>query len=521
MQTTTASRVLLCPFLISIVLLNACATRSSIQSNVRSMQTGPYTTPNRTITNFSQSLRCMDDLLLSYQIPESTFIMEELYDNTGKVSVGTRDMLITAVANMSRRSNAVRLVAYGRDSSNAISFLSNSGNTSVYQRQPKYGIRGSISQYDTRVSSERLGGGLSAKKWGLGGSRRVNGDIMGIDLNVVRMRDLSIIPMANSSNQVILLSSSSSFDGDAVIKKLGFNFNFSSDKNEGVSQALRNLIDLAAIELIGRLMKVPYWQCLNISTDNPLVAQEIEDWMRVFEADNVLIPYVRRVLSLKGIYDLHSSDSQSAFQNAVRAYQQSHGYPQTGIVDVAFMQLLLDSNPSSKSQDKQALIAQTTQHKTEMADSSLAKGAHASHSPNAVKIDIQVQGAAAAAEPGPIDFNLRLSQDGFIYCYYSDVDKKIQRFFPNRFERNNFVKKNETLQLPGDMPFIIEANPSEQITCYATRREISQSLPLEIQGVDFEPLKVDSILNIKQAFIRATFSPIGEATYVIANQPKP
>ena len=176
-----------------------------------------------------------------------------------------------------------------------------------------------------RVASDRAGVGISADKWGLGADKRVSGDVLGVDLSVVRVSDLSVIPSATSSNQVVIIDTSDGVDGDAVIKKSGIFFNFSFDRTEGPTQALRNLFDLAAIELIGKLMKVPYWQCLDIPGDSESIKQEISQWMHIFEGDKVLVRYVRRILYIKGLYNADNEDTTFAFQQAVKSYQQSIG----------------------------------------------------------------------------------------------------------------------------------------------------------------------------------------------------
>ena len=53
-----------------------------------------------------------------------------------------------------------------------------------------------------------------------------------------------------------------------LIKLTGYNMAISFNRVESIGQAVRNLIELGVIELIGRHAKVPYWQCLNIEPTN-------------------------------------------------------------------------------------------------------------------------------------------------------------------------------------------------------------------------------------------------------------
>ncbi len=65
----------------------------------------------------------MDYLFIDYGVRDLSMLVEELVDQTKKVNAGTRDMLITAVSDMTRRSRAIRVNAFGKDATNVISFL--------------------------------------------------------------------------------------------------------------------------------------------------------------------------------------------------------------------------------------------------------------------------------------------------------------------------------------------------------------------------------------------------------------
>ncbi|MFM9916014.1 MAG: hypothetical protein ACKVOX_09435, partial [Rhizobacter sp.] len=76
------------------------------------------TTPQRNVTDFTDGLRCMDETFLRYGTRDVSVIMEDLADSTKKVSVGTRDMMISAISDMTRRSRAIQLITFGQDANN-------------------------------------------------------------------------------------------------------------------------------------------------------------------------------------------------------------------------------------------------------------------------------------------------------------------------------------------------------------------------------------------------------------------
>ena len=101
----------------------ALDTQKAVAEQAEQAKKGPQTAPYRSITGFSGGLRCMDNLMLDFGTHDIATIVEDLADQTKKVNAGTKDMLISAVSDMTRRSRAVRLVAYGQDSGNTIGFL--------------------------------------------------------------------------------------------------------------------------------------------------------------------------------------------------------------------------------------------------------------------------------------------------------------------------------------------------------------------------------------------------------------
>src|SRR5262245_24450636 len=87
--------------------LAGCSTLEVKQQTVeqtKTARTGPEGAPFRSITGFSGALRCMDNMMIDYGVRDLSMLVEEIGDNTKKVNAGTRDMLITALSDMTRRS---------------------------------------------------------------------------------------------------------------------------------------------------------------------------------------------------------------------------------------------------------------------------------------------------------------------------------------------------------------------------------------------------------------------------------
>lgn len=498
------------------IAISGCATQQSVHEKIKTMQTGPSATPHKSITNFASGLRCMDNMMIEYGVQDISMLVEDLSDKTGKVSAGTKDMLITAVSDMTRRSRAVKLIPFGNDSGNLIGFLNAAGSQTAYSVVPKYDIRGSISQLDSSVVREQLGGSLTAERWGLGASMSTAGSILGIDLSVLTTSDLSVLPGVTSSNAVALFKSGTGGDADATIKSTGIAFDFQVARSEATVQALRNLIELASIELIGRLLKLPYWQCLDIPEDNEDIQREIEDWYYAMQAHGELLPYVRDQLTARGFYPHDEADPDYAVRLAIGLYEDYMSMPITGEASFEVFNNILTNKAAPEPQIAEAPVpVESSGEPTDPVDAvpGDAQVSATSHVPSLI---LSTASGRQGFAPGE-SVSLVATSDhaGYVYCFYEDASNDIQRFFPNRFSADNFIDAQSQIVLPGNMPFDIVADEqgrSERITCFATAKNVFHKLPDMVRSLDFENLPNVSLEDIRAGFTQASSDSFAEAT---------
>lgn len=254
------------PFLmaISFLILSGCVSLDSkLENEFEEVKKGPSGSPYKSITSFSGSLRCMDNLMHAKNIRNIPVMVEDVDDKTESVKMGVRDMLVSAISEMTYKSHGIKLILYGKDTGNLVSFLKASNNNAAYEQLPLYDIQGSISQFDKGVVNTDASVGLFARRdGGLGMSRGSSLSVVALDLNVLHTRDMSVVPGVSSKNSVAIFQKGNSLDADASINKFGIYFDLNLNRNEGQAQAVRSLVELAAVEIIGKLTNLPYEQCL-------------------------------------------------------------------------------------------------------------------------------------------------------------------------------------------------------------------------------------------------------------------
>lgn len=308
------------------LLLNGCAgileNRSAAWAVKRK---GPSVPIFSMKTDLTSSLTCMDHLLYNLGYETMPVFVEDIYDDSGKLKVGSRNMMITALTKMSRRSKAYQVYTYGiKDTGNLISLFANAGRADPFLNIPALTIKGSITQFDKAIDLRQIGGSVgfsdvavsknkdgdeitlanqSTEYYvGFGGSSQSS--LLGLDLVLIKSFDMTVVPGVFSNNAMALLKHGRNYELEAIVEKTGFNLRYAFDRADAESQSFRNLIDLAAIELTGRLYKLPYWTCLSVDAEEiEEVQQELVDWYYDIRDQENLVSYLKLHMAFMGKYE--------------------------------------------------------------------------------------------------------------------------------------------------------------------------------------------------------------------------
>jgi hypothetical protein len=503
--------------LIGVLALTACvATEESVRKEAsqvtEDLRKGPEGPPIRTITNFTSALRCMDNMFLMYGIRDLVVITEDLTDQTKKVSAGTKDMLISSVSEMTKRSKAVRLIAYGADSSSMIGFMKEAEQKTMFKLIPQYGIRGSITQLDENVGKKTEGGGIAIDPFfGVGRAATAATTILGLDLAMVSTADLSIVSGATSTNSVAIIKSGSGIEGEAGYKKFGINFQSNISRSEGTAQALRTLVELAVVELFGKLTKTPYWVCIGGTSKNETVKNEISDWYSGMYSDGEVVSYWQQQMRIRGVYagDVNGQNDP-ALISAITAYRDAMGLEKSAVVDLAFFTAYLEANHYD--------IAPKAREK--LASYSKAAPPPVAATGGPINLTVaSVKGGNQFKRGERLFVKVTPNRNAYVYCFMQDENKQIARFFPNRFSKDALVAANRGVQLPNGKEFNIDVNTKgvqEQIICFATGKDVYAEIVPVIGGGDIDvPTQVQSLAELENAFKKVAGPTLGVGNFIV------
>ena len=196
-----------------LVLLGGCAAPMDARKDaafhaMAYTMDRPVVRPTRAISSFSESLMCMDRMLRESQIPTTLITSKQIPDFSSKVPAAGKDMIITALSQMSRLSHAFRYVDYEVDISrqdtvqNLTTILLN--NNQIQLQRPALYVSGSIAYVDQGVISNRLDAGTSAARLDTGYSQSRNATVLALELHLGDFRTRTLIPGLDSANEVII-----------------------------------------------------------------------------------------------------------------------------------------------------------------------------------------------------------------------------------------------------------------------------------------------------------------------------
>lgn len=537
--------------LVASMGVTGCATPPDPRENANfqsyaSTVNRPVLRPLRSMSSFSDSLMCMDALFREAQIPTTLITSKQIPDASTRVPVATKDMIITALSQMSRLSNAFRYVDYEVDIArqdtvqNLTTILLN--NNQIQLQRPALYLSGSIAFVDQNVINNRFDIGTSGSRLDTGYSKTRNATIIGLELHLGDFRSRTLIPGLNSANEVIITNGGQGLDLAGRIGSYGVQFNVGRDYTQGTGAAVRTLVELATIELVGKWARVPYWQCLTLEQTHPDFQRQLRDW---FDDGTPLVHHnlVQRSLVSQGYLapapqGQMLDENSPAFVTALGRFQADSGMVVSGVVDFASYERALRNFVALGQEGKLVQVGWTS-------TSAIPTAVKAPTVPLAVRrampygtgvavnygdlpaprhIDLQIENVLVdrtAFEVGEQVFlSASLSRASYLYCFLHQADGNVMRLLPNATNPSALISANQAIRIPDWMSptpgFIMDATSvgTEFVGCFATDQDVTTQLPDLLRAPPLSPLKEVRDLN---AINTAFASTLGQPAYTGAS----
>jgi hypothetical protein len=305
----------------------------------------------------------MDRMFLKYKV-EPVYMtsapIPDYSEGRGTAGYGARDMMITAVSEMSKESAAIRYVAFDRTTPDIVS-MQNAHPNKANLRVPDFFVRGAITQINTAPYSKQIGDSLNMGTLGsagllgssVGGSSSVTLQSVSLDVGLGLINNYQILPGVHSANTFSIEKNADSKEYSLSFAKIGAIYSVNENEAQTMSLALRGLVEVSVIELFGKLYSLPYWECLaKIGQDAPqniATRKRYDDTPYSERIKYVSSQLIRHEVLAAGDPSENSGVPTPAFGNAVMEYRVRSGQLGGVHVDFAvFERLVRDATEESK-----------------------------------------------------------------------------------------------------------------------------------------------------------------------------
>jgi len=513
-------------------LLTACSINPTIIEHrdvieKAPIEQAPLVAPTKSTSTMREALACMDRMLAAEQMPPTLIAVKTIPDASGLFMTSTKEMIITALSRMSRTSHAFRVVDYEIDAlkQDTVQVLTGLllANNQMELRKPEIYISGAISFGDKTVVTKRSNIGVSTKNTDSGYSWDVMGTMVGLDLHLGDMNSRTLFPGIDSANELAVASGGKAIElGGRIsglprhIYELGVQFERASENNQGAGAAVRLLVDLATLELVGKWSRLPYWNCIGYEQNHPEFKRQMRIWYEDLSAHE-LIAIAQRVLEKEGFWhDEIDGEDSPKLRKVIVNYQSALDIIPSGVVDFETYMSLLSGYVGISTENR--LYPRSVKWGVEIEED---VNGMSFNNPLASEISISI-----LAHRDPVEMNIgdnivmrvTPARTGYLYCYYKDAAETVTQIYPNPLQRIPPVIQGQHSVLIPDITqsdgFLIEATKvgEESLYCALAVEPLVISDKKLISG-ELESLDQIKDLNEIRKILNATGQVVSSGWY--------
>jgi len=283
-------------------------------------------------TRYDTSLKRFGKLLAAYNIQplrvQSKIISNQTADQSLPSNISK--MLITAVNKIGKE---VTYLPY--DPNYIISEATTGGN--IHRILPQVVIAGGITEYDKNLIEKKrelkTEAGIEKGQWGseydqdygLGYDSGESVSRIALDLHLFDYITQASIANVQSSNAINIRKTKLGWAVGAFFAGCGLTFDYSLKKQQGKYYAIRLLVELSVLEVLGKYFDVPYWRVLpGAIEDEALVGRLYEEFGDLTNDEQ--IAYIKEYLFFHGVDNLDrtsfgvTAQDEAAVKTAMKKY---------------------------------------------------------------------------------------------------------------------------------------------------------------------------------------------------------
>lgn len=413
------------------------------------------TLPEAKVTIYQSAVNKLGLMTEVYSNEPVKIMAKEVFDNTG-TSVATsgeipRDITEMVKSTLNGIGGNVLYIPYEPE------FMLNTAQTgySGYEDKilPQVILSGGITEFDRGLvtQGDSFDVDIEVKEYGLNFSDQNKSSLASVtlDFNMIDFKTFTGIPRIQAVNGIKLHKATKEDSIGFTIKSVTFGAKGEIKKVQGRHAAVRLLVQLNMIQLIGRYQKLPYWRLIpGVEVDEVVIDQVLSDFYALTRQEQ--IAKAQELLYLHGFGVSLNGQLDGTTQNALQSFARKQGIETTELNQDLYL-ALYENVPITHAarQLRKNLLGQSP---VKMADSVPISF----NQPANYKIDAPLTTGSLSlktnkseyriGDPMKIDFTV--SEPMYVRIVVINSEGKIDTVFPNIYQPDNYCLPGKTYNIP-------------------------------------------------------------------------
>ena len=280
-------RLLTVSIITAITLLTGCNPGKIVAPEVELAENSAV---EEKMNKYTDALENLNELMEVYKESGISLAVMPVENKTSAIGKLPNDVTIMVKSAINEIGSKVRVFQYSDQVLNDVKKL--------------YIVEGAITEFDTTNKTKKgfnagVHGGGGRGEYDTDGSSDADDSVshMTIDFNLIEASTGAYVPKVHTSNTIKIIKKSASNDFGFSILGSGFGLSASGSKSQGIHSAIRLLVDLSMVELIGKFREYPYWVAVSGGKVNQRLLRRMKKNFLRFPAESKSI-YITHLLSL-------------------------------------------------------------------------------------------------------------------------------------------------------------------------------------------------------------------------------
>ncbi len=414
------------------------------------------TLPEAKLTIYQDAIRNLGMMSVIYGAPSLNIMSKSIGDNTGS-SAATRaeiprDITEVVKSTLNAVGGNVTFIPYDPE------FFAMSVNTGYSEtafenkKIPDVVVSGGITEFDRGLVTKGDSAEIEATlgDFGLSFEDQNKGSIaqVTLDFNLIDFKTLAGIPRIQAVNGIQLHKSVKEDSFAFTVKSVTFGAKGTIKKVQGRHAAVRLLVQLSMVQLIGRYQAIPYWRLLpGGQRDQVVIDRVLTDFYDMTESEKIVT--MQSYLFLHGHSVPLTGYLDSATQGALDKFAQENGLAKAGVDEETYLALFENIPVSHKTKHRRKIMPDASATYVQAQEVML------NNQQTVVQQEIVDDGNLTLWTNKPaysigekMTVNFTVDKPMFVRLVVINSSGEISTLFPNVYQSDNYCKPGVTYQIP-------------------------------------------------------------------------